>query len=219
MLSNSKAIRFTRVLIPVLLVSALLLGACTGQNASASAEVDTGAQSNEGSQNGDAAMAGDAEMEDSDQADAEADVGAGEDASEDSAMDTEADAGAEAEEEADAGAYPELVLGDPAFRETDPSTVSLVSGQIQFVEFFAYWCTVCRAIAPTVHGLEQIYGDRVNFVYLDRDDPATAEFQAQLGYVYQPHIFILDGDGNVLFESLSYVEGEVLQEAIEQALQ
>jgi hypothetical protein len=73
-------------------------------------------------------------------------------------------------------------------------------------------------MAPHVHGLEQIYGDRMNFVYLDRDDPATVDLQAQLGYIYQPHIFILDGEGNILFQSVYFTEASVLQEAIEMAL-
>lgn len=36
---------------------------------------------------------------------------------------------------------PELgfALGDPNLKATDPSTVSLVSGQIQVIEFFAFW--------------------------------------------------------------------------------
>lgn len=209
MSSNPISNRVTQVLFPVVLVSALLLGACGGQgiDGGASVEAETEAQSSAG---GDAAVAGEAGAE----IGAEFDSEPGENSMEtDAEMEAEAEAGAETE------AYPELVLGEAAFHETDPSTVTLASGEVQFVEFFAYWCTVCKAIAPTVHGLEQIYGDRVNFVYLDRDNPATASLQAQLGYVYQPHIFLLDAEGNVLFESLSYVEGTVLQEAIEQALQ
>lgn len=114
---------------------------------------------------------------------------------------------------------PVLVLGDPALRGTDPSTVSLASGRIQFLEFFAYWCPTCKRMAPTVHGLEDIYGEEINFVYLDRDDPATASFRETLGYVYQPHYFLLNPDGIVLGEWVGYVDGAILQDAIELALQ
>jgi thiol-disulfide isomerase/thioredoxin len=95
----------------------------------------------------------------------------------------------------------------------------LASGKVQFVEFFAYWCTVCKAMAPTVHGLENIYSADVSFVYLDRDDPATASFQEQLGYIYQPHFFLIDANGQILGEWRGYVEGEVLQQAIVASLQ
>lgn len=135
---------------------------------------------------------------------------------------TAAEAGVEAESELEAETapepFPELVLGSPEMHATDPSTVQLASGRVQFIEFFAYWCSTCKAMAPHVHGLEQLYGDRVNFVYLDRDDPATAEFQAELGYIYQPHVFILDGEGNILYQSVYFTEATELQAAIEAAL-
>ncbi|MGD8622356.1 MAG: hypothetical protein PVH60_10395 [Anaerolineales bacterium] len=53
-------------------------------------------------------------------------------------------------------------------------------------------------MAPIVHGLEAEYFDRVEFVYLDIDDPRTDPFKQQLGYRYQPHIFLLDRDGNIV---------------------
>jgi hypothetical protein len=49
-----------------------------------------------------------------------------------------------------------------------------------------------------VHGLEVEYFGQVDFVYLDIDDPRTNEFKQQLGYSYQPHIFLLDGEGNIV---------------------
>lgn len=116
------------------------------------------------------------------------------------------------------GEYPPLVMGSPDFHETDPETVNLASGQVQFIEFFAYWCPNCKAMAPAVHGLEKIYGDRVNFVYLDRDKDSTAAIRNQLGYVYQPHFFILDGDGNILYQHSGTVPAEELQTQIEMAL-
>jgi hypothetical protein len=63
-----------------------------------------------------------------------------------------------------------------------------------------------------VHGLEAKYAGQVNFVYLDIDDPLTDEFKRQLGYFYQPHLFLLDGSGNVIMEWLGIVgEGELDQ--------
>ncbi|MGD8633870.1 MAG: hypothetical protein PVF85_09895 [Anaerolineales bacterium] len=53
-------------------------------------------------------------------------------------------------------------------------------------------------MAPIVHGLEVEYIDQVDFVYLDIDDPRTDPFKQQLGYRYQPHIFLLDGEGNIV---------------------
>ncbi len=64
-----------------------------------------------------------------------------------------------------------------------------------------------------MHGLEATWGDRIDFVYLDIDDPRTEPFKRQLGYRVQPHMFLLDGEGRVLEQWLGYVDGEILEAA------
>ena len=53
-------------------------------------------------------------------------------------------------------------------------------------------------MAPIVHGLEAQYQDQIHFVYLDIDDPRNDQFKQTLNYRVQPHIFLLDGQGNIL---------------------
>jgi hypothetical protein len=65
-----------------------------------------------------------------------------------------------------------------------------------------------------VHGLEAEYGDRVNFIYLDIDDRNTNPFKQQLGYLYQPHLFLVDGDGAVLQQWVGFVSRDELEGAI-----
>ena len=60
-------------------------------------------------------------------------------------------------------------------------------------------------MAPIVHGLEVEYFDRIKFVYLDVDDPANADLLQRLGYSYQPHFFLIDGQGAVLQQWLGPV--------------
>lgn len=69
-----------------------------------------------------------------------------------------------------------------------------------------------------MHGLEAEYSDRMIFSYLDIDDPATDEFKSALNYRYQPHIFLLDGDGNVLQQWVGMVSEQELRSAIEENL-
>jgi hypothetical protein len=68
-----------------------------------------------------------------------------------------------------------------------------------------------------VHGLEAEWGGEVEFVYLDIDDPATEPFKRQLGYRVQPHMFLIDGDGEVLQQWLGFVDAATLEAALEQA--
>jgi hypothetical protein len=73
-------------------------------------------------------------------------------------------------------------------------------------------------MAPIVHGLESQYADQMNFVYLDIDDPANDSFKEALGYRYQPHIFVLDEQGNILNQWVGPVSEQDLVEAFEAAL-
>ena len=49
-----------------------------------------------------------------------------------------------------------------------------------------------------MHGLEREWYQDVDFVYLDIDDSRNDEFKRMFNFQYQPHIFLLDGDGNIV---------------------
>ena len=74
-------------------------------------------------------------------------------------------------------------------------------------------------MAPMVHGLEAEYFGRIQFTYLDADDPRTHDFQRTLGFYYQPEIYLLDGEGNVLEKWVGFVPEQQLEEAFAQYLQ
>lgn len=101
---------------------------------------------------------------------------------------------------------------------TDPDEVVLASGKVQLIQFFAFWCGPCQAMAPLVHGLEERYGARMNFIYLDIDDPRTTQLKKQLGYKSQPHFFLLNPSGVVLRQWVGATPIEEISGAIEAAL-
>lgn len=65
-----------------------------------------------------------------------------------------------------------------------------------------------------MHGLEQQWSDRVDFVYLDIDDPRTDPFKRLLGYRYQPHLFLLDAQGAIVQQWVGFVDGATLEQAL-----
>jgi hypothetical protein len=73
-------------------------------------------------------------------------------------------------------------------------------------------------MAPMVHGLEAEYFGRVQFTYLDADDPQTSEFQRFLGFYYQPELYLLDAEGKVLEKWVGYTSQEDLETAFAEHL-
>jgi hypothetical protein len=74
-------------------------------------------------------------------------------------------------------------------------------------------------MAPMVHGLEAKYFGKINFVYLDADNIATDAFQRQLGFYYQPEVYLMDGDGNVLQKWVGFTSQEEFESVFAQYLQ
>ena len=59
-----------------------------------------------------------------------------------------------------------------------------------------------------VHGLEAKYFGKIRFSYLDASDPRTEMFQRELGFRYQPEIYLVDADGQVLYKWVGYTTAE-----------
>jgi len=101
---------------------------------------------------------------------------------------------------------------------TDPSTVRLALGKPQLVEFFAFWSGPSLAMAPVIQSVEGEYRDRVNFVYLDIDDPETDALKRQLHFRLEPHFILLDENGNVLRQWVGYMSVTQLRQALDSAI-
>lgn len=74
-------------------------------------------------------------------------------------------------------------------------------------------------MAPMVHGLEAKYYGRIQFSYLDADDARTQDFQRALGFFYQPELYLLDANGNVLEKWVGFTREEDLEAAFAKYLQ
>jgi len=74
-------------------------------------------------------------------------------------------------------------------------------------------------MAPMVHGLEAKYFGRIKFTYLDADDPQTFDFQKALGFYYQPEVYLLDANGNVLQKWVGFTSEEDFEAVFTQYVQ
>lgn len=68
-----------------------------------------------------------------------------------------------------------------------------------------------------MHGLEAEYSGKVKFVYLDVDDARNDDFKRVLNFRYQPHLFLLDADGNILQQWVGAITADDLRPALDAA--
>ena len=66
-------------------------------------------------------------------------------------------------------------------------------------------------MAPIVRGLETKYAGRIKFTYLDAEDPRTESFRRDLGFYYQPEIYLLDANGRLLKKLVGYQSEQDLE--------
>lgn len=119
----------------------------------------------------------------------------------------------EVEEAPEMEAEPETAV-DVEESEAAPVEVKEeAAGKPQLIEFYADWWPTCRRMEPIVHGLEDEYSASIEFVYVDIDDPESADAKAQYGFRVQPHFVLVDGNGEVINQWFGYNESVVFEEA------
>ena len=82
---------------------------------------------------------------------------------------------------------------------TDPASFEIASGQFQLVEKMAFWCEECRLLNPVLKSLEDEWGNKIRFVYLNVDDPLNSDNLQRLSHFrIVPEVLLLDANGNVI---------------------
>lgn len=86
------------------------------------------------------------------------------------------------------------------------------------VEFYADWCTTCQAMAPTLQSIHHQFGDRLNFVMLNIDDPRWQAQVQQFQVSGVPHLALLQADQVVADTFIGKVPKSVLSHRIDDLL-
>lgn len=90
-------------------------------------------------------------------------------------------------------------LNEVKFVVTDPASFKIKSGKYQLVEIMAFWCEECRDLNPILGGLQEKWGEKIDFSYLDVDDPLNAiNLQALSRLNVVPQVILLDGKGTII---------------------
>ena len=56
-------------------------------------------------------------------------------------------------------------------RNSLPYEVAIANGKPSLLEFYADWCQTCQSLSTTLEELQQKYGESVNFIMLNIDEP------------------------------------------------
>lgn len=142
-------------------------------------------------------------------------------------------------------ALPSVTLKDINGNNIDTATLSN-DGKPFVISFFATWCKPCLRELKAVHEVlpdwQDETGVRIVAVSIDEAqneqkvkplvegkgwsedyqvllDPAN-EFKRQMGVNDIPHVFVVDGDGNIVWNHQGYVDGgeEDILEAVKKAM-
>ncbi|MEZ3532218.1 MAG: TlpA family protein disulfide reductase [Muribaculaceae bacterium] len=140
-------------------------------------------------------------------------------------------------------AIPSVTLKDMNGKTVDTATLSN-DGKPFVIDFWATWCKPCvrelKAIADVYDEWVEETGVKIYAVSLDEAqneqrvkpfvenkgweyevllDP-NGDFKRQLGVSDPPHVFVVDGEGNIVWNHQGYVDGgeEEILEAVKKAM-
>ncbi|MEO1591005.1 MAG: thioredoxin domain-containing protein [Cyanobacteria bacterium J06632_22] len=102
--------------------------------------------------------------------------------------------------------------------EAVPYDSAIASPQPTLIEFYADWCTTCQGMSSTVAQLHEQYGDQVNFVMLDIDDPRWASQIAAYGASGVPQFTLLDSTHHEVDTLVGKVPKPIFQNLFAQVL-
>ncbi len=107
-----------------------------------------------------------------------------------------------------------LTLAEQANQAT-PWEIAQTNGKPTLLEFYANWCSTCRAMAKDLAELKATYGDRLNFVMLNVDNSKWLPEIEQFGVDGIPHFVFLDAQQEVQGVAIGLQPKEVMAKNLE----
>ena len=86
------------------------------------------------------------------------------------------------------------------------------------IDFYASWCQPCKKLEQDMGTISQRYGDKVNFMRVDVDDPKNQKMVDQYEISPIPTVIFLNADGEVVDYSIGYSGEKSISRGIEKIL-
>jgi len=95
--------------------------------------------------------------------------------------------------------------------QSPPLTVIGRNQKPTVVDFWAPWCENCKFFAPTLSQIHSEYGNRVNFILVNADNPASWNIIEEFGVDAIPHMAFIDDKGSVETALVGVVSGKAIR--------
>jgi len=99
-----------------------------------------------------------------------------------------------------------------------PYDVAMANQKPTLIEFYADWCTTCQSLSPTITALHEQWGDRINFVMLNIDDPQWASQVNQFQVNGVPNLTLLDNSHAVTDTFMGNIPKSLLESELTELL-
>ena len=95
----------------------------------------------------------------------------------------------------------------------DPE-IAFTNGKPTYLEFYAEWCEICKEMAPEVAELKKDFDDKINFVFLNVDNPKWDKFIKEFKVNGIPQINIIDANANLLVTLTGFQEENTIEQSL-----
>ena len=82
----------------------------------------------------------------------------------------------------------------------------ITNSRPKVLKFYADWCVACKQFSPIMETAKAQYEDRIDFQYIDIDDPANKILVEKFAVTNLPTTIYLDKDGEEVGEMIGFVD-------------
>ena len=95
----------------------------------------------------------------------------------------------------------------------DPE-IAFTNGKPTYLEFYAEWCEICKEMAPEVAELKKDFDDKINFVFLNVDNPKWDKFIKEFKVNGIPQINVIGANANLLATFTGFQEENTIEQSL-----
>jgi thioredoxin-like negative regulator of GroEL len=99
-----------------------------------------------------------------------------------------------------------------------PYQEAIANSKPTLLEFYADWCNTCQGMSGTIERLDRKYGDRVNLVMLNVDDPQWDNLAQEFKVTGIPQYNFLDAEENKIESFIGKVPQSILAQTFEKLI-